>query len=132
MGSDLTTDYNPYESGLGWAVRLKKGDFIGREALRNIKKAGIEKKLCCITSDAPNAMGLGGEPVVTVGTKEALGYFTSVDYGYSVGKLVGYAYLPLSHSEIGTEVEVLYFEQRFKAVVSSDPQVDPKMERLKA
>ncbi|MEM7533018.1 MAG: FAD-dependent oxidoreductase [Chloroflexota bacterium] len=132
LGSDLTTDYNPYEAGLGWAVRLKKGDFIGREALRGVKKAGINKKLCCITSDAPSAMGLGGEPIVTVGTQEALGYFTSVDYGYSVGKLVGYAYLPLSHSEIGTEVEVLYFDQRFKAVVSSDPQVDPKMERLKA
>jgi 4-methylaminobutanoate oxidase (formaldehyde-forming) len=32
--SDITPEENPYEAGLGFAVRLKKaGDFIGREAL---------------------------------------------------------------------------------------------------
>ena len=33
MGSDINTDHNPYEVGIGFAVRLKKGDFLGREAL---------------------------------------------------------------------------------------------------
>src|SRR2546423_11202517 len=33
-GRELTPDYNPYEAGLSFAVKLDKGDFIGRDALR--------------------------------------------------------------------------------------------------
>ena len=32
-GSDITPDDTPYEAGLGFAVKLDKGDFIGRDAL---------------------------------------------------------------------------------------------------
>ena len=32
-GRELTPDYNPYEAGLAFAVKLDKGDFIGRDAL---------------------------------------------------------------------------------------------------
>jgi len=38
-GADLTPDYTPYEAGLGFAVKLDKGDdFIGRDALLRQKK----------------------------------------------------------------------------------------------
>ena len=33
-GADIHTEHNPYEAGLGFAVKLRKGDFIGRDALR--------------------------------------------------------------------------------------------------
>jgi aminomethyltransferase len=33
-GHELTELINPIQAGLGWAVKLDKGDFIGREALR--------------------------------------------------------------------------------------------------
>ena len=128
VGSDLSTEYNPYEAGLGWAVRLKKGDFLGRDALVKAK-ANVTRKLCCITSDDPTAMALGKEPVLLNGS--AVGYLTSVDYGYSVGKLVGYAYLPVEHAAVGTELEVQYFDRRFPVIVSADPQYDPEMQRLK-
>ena len=32
-GADIHTEYTPYEAGLGFAVNLKKGDFLGRDAL---------------------------------------------------------------------------------------------------
>ena len=32
-GNDIHTEYDPYEAGLGFAVKLRKGDFIGRDAL---------------------------------------------------------------------------------------------------
>lgn len=128
VGSDLTTDYNPYEAGIGWAVRLKKGDFLGRDALVQAK-SNVQRKLCCITADDPAAMALGKEPVFHNGMP--IGYLTSVDYGYSVGKLVGYAYLPVEFAEEGTALEVQYFDRRFPAVVDHDPQYDPEMTRLK-
>ena len=49
--ADITPEYNPYEAGLGFSVRLNKGDFIGREALLAAKAAGPRRKLCCITVD---------------------------------------------------------------------------------
>ncbi|MEZ4709284.1 MAG: FAD-dependent oxidoreductase [Caldilineaceae bacterium] len=131
VGSDLTTEYNPYEAGIGWAVRLQKGDFLGREALAAAKEAGVKRQLCCLTSDDPNAMALGKEPIYADGGR-AIGYLTSVDYGYSIGKLVGYAYLPTEYAQKGAQVEVQYFDQRFKAVVSDDPQFDAEMTRLKS
>lgn len=133
VGTDLTTEYNPYEAGIGWAVRLKKGDFLGREALVQARQA-VQRKLCCLTSDDPTAMALGKEPIFAQDQNGdgAIGYLTSVDYGYSVRKLVGYAYLPTPYSEIGTQLTIRYFDHNFTAVISQDPQLDPKMERLKA
>ncbi|MCB0144824.1 MAG: aminomethyltransferase family protein [Caldilineaceae bacterium] len=136
VGLDLTTEYNPFEAGIGWAVRLKKGDFLGREALIAAKEAGVKRQLCCLTSDDPSAMALGKEPVFADGagnnSGRAIGYLTSVDYGYSIGQLVAYAYLPIAYAEKGTQVEVQYFDQRFKAVVADDPQFDAEMRRLKS
>ncbi|MEZ4663507.1 MAG: glycine cleavage T C-terminal barrel domain-containing protein, partial [Caldilineaceae bacterium] len=134
--ADLTTEYNPYEAGIGWAVRLQKGDFLGRDALVAAKAAGVNCQLCCLTSDDPSAMALGKEPVFADGagnnSGRAIGYLTSVDFGYSIGKLVGYAYLPTEYAQKGAQVEVQYFDRRFKAVVSDDPQFDAEMTRLKA
>jgi aminomethyltransferase len=36
-GHELTENINPYAAGLGWAVKLEKGDFVGRDALRALK-----------------------------------------------------------------------------------------------
>ena len=129
INADIDTEYNPYEAGLGWAVRLKKGEFIGREALVKAKEKGIERKLCCLTLDDPGAVVLGTEPIVSNG--ETLGYVTSADYGYSVGKFIAYGYLPGPYAEKGTKVEIVYFDQRHSATVSDDPLFDAGMSRLK-
>ena len=39
-GADITPEDTPYEAGLGFAVKLDKGDFIGREALADGRRAG--------------------------------------------------------------------------------------------
>ena len=44
-GHELTENINPYEARVGWAVKLDKGDFIGREALRRIHDQGPARKL---------------------------------------------------------------------------------------
>ena len=36
-GHELSETINPYAAGLGWAVKLDKGEFVGREALRGFK-----------------------------------------------------------------------------------------------
>lgn len=128
-GTDIHTEYNPYEAGLGFAVRPNKGDFIGRDALMKARKAGLRRKLCCMTLDDPAAVVMGSEPVMA--GERALGFVTSADYGYSVGTGIAYAYLPVEYSEPGTRVDVLYFNERYAATVVEEPLYDSKGARMR-
>jgi glycine cleavage system aminomethyltransferase T len=128
VGSDLTVDDNPFEAGLGWAVDLDQPEFKGRQALQEIKDQGISRKLCCLTMDDGTA--LGNEPIRDGG--QVLGYVTSTNYGYSVGKHIAYGYLPIDYAEPGTGVEIEYLGTRYPAVVSEEPLFDPEMKKLKS
>src|SRR5262249_52903745 len=93
--TDLTPSENPYEAGLGFCVRLQKGEFMGRDALLRIKDEGIQKKLCTITLTAAIPAGsdlYGGEAVYTGG--RVAGRLRSAGWGYTVGKHIGLVYLP--------------------------------------
>jgi glycine cleavage system T protein len=128
-GNDIHTEYNPFEAGIGFAVRMHKGDFIGRDALVKARQDGLSKKLCCMTFDDPNVAVMGKEPIY-VGD-QVVSYVTSANYGYSVGKSIVYGYLPIEHADAGTKVDVEYFGERYSATVTDEPLWDPKMERLK-
>ena len=128
-GADIHTEYNPYEAGLGWAVRLEKGDFTGREALLEIRKKGIARKLCCLTLDDPDAVVMGKEPIL-IGS-HVLGYVTSANHGYTVGEFIAYGYVPLAYAKPGTSVEIEYFGNCHRATVSHEPLYDPRGEKLK-
>ncbi len=47
-GHELAEDITPLEAGIGWAVKLKKDAFIGRDALKAQKAAGVPRKLICL------------------------------------------------------------------------------------
>ena len=128
-GTDIHTEYNPYEAGLGFAVRLDKGEFIGRDALMKARKAGLRKKLCYMTLDDPAAVVMGSEPVMA--GQKVFGLVTSADYGYSVGTGIAYAYLPVEYSEPGTRLDILYFNERYAARVVEEPLYDPKGARMR-
>lgn len=128
FGGDMTNEHDPYEAGLGFAVKLDKGDFIGRDALIE-RKANQTKTLACLTIDSTVDVVLGKEPVFAGG--KTVGYVTSAAYGYTIEKGIAYAWLPLEVAEVGTEVEIGYFDKRVKAVVTAEPLFDPKMTRLR-
>ena len=129
-GNDIHPEYNPYEAGLGFAVRLDKGDFIGGSALLRFWKEGIQRKLCCMTLDDPGQVVMGKEPVLD--GDRSVGYVTSANYGYTVGQSIAYAYLPLALAEEGAKVDIEYFGKRYPATVVREPLFDPNMERLKS
>lgn len=127
--SDIHSEYNPYEAGLGFAVKLKKGDFSGRAALEQIKAQGIQRKLCCLTLDDPRAVVLGGEPVLD--GEHVLGRVTSGGYGYTIRQSIAYGYLPMSHAVVGTRVEIQLFGERYAATVMKEPLYDPTNTKVK-
>jgi dimethylglycine oxidase len=128
-GVDMYSEHNPYEVGIGFAVRLNKGDFLGRHALLQIKEQGVAKKLTCLTFDDPSVAVLGKEPILVDG--QVAGFVTSANYGYTVKHSIVYGYLPLDKATEGTTVEVQYFGNRYPATVRREPLYDPEMTRLK-
>jgi 4-methylaminobutanoate oxidase (formaldehyde-forming) len=126
-GADITTEDSPFEAGLGFAVKLDKGDFVGREALAS--RDDPERLLRCLTLEDPRAIALGSEPV-RVGD-DPVGRVTSGGYGYTVETSIAYAYLPAEH-DVGTEIAVEIFGEWVSGVVSAEPLFDPTGERIRA
>jgi 4-methylaminobutanoate oxidase (formaldehyde-forming) len=124
--SDLDAETTPDEAGLSFAVKRDKGEFIGRDALREPRQ-----KLVCLVLDDPRAIALGSEPVRDARGR-IVGRVTSGGYGYAVGASIALAYVPLTHAEPGTTLEVDIFGDWIAAVVRAEPLYDPKGERVRA
>ncbi len=124
-GADMTLEENPYEVGYGykWMVDLEQEqDYIGKEALNRIRDEGVSRKLVGVE--------IGGErlgayndgsmidffPVHKDGEK--IGKVTSACYSPRLDKNIGFAMVPIEHSEIGTEVQVERPEGVVEAVVA--------------
>jgi glycine cleavage system T protein len=126
-GADVTPEDTPFDAGLGFAVKLDKGDFIGREAL--VGSTDPERRLRCLVFDDPRAVALGSEPVRIGG--RLVGRVTSGGYGYSVGQSIAYAYVPAEH-EVGTPVEVELFGDWVSGQIAAEPLYDPRGEKIRA
>jgi dimethylglycine oxidase len=129
-GQDIDEEHDPYEAGLGWAVRLSKdADFIGREAAAEIKERGVSRRLCCLVTDDPSVVLVGKEPLLAGGSP--VGYVTSAGYGASVGESILYGYLPVEFAEAGATLAVHSEGADHPVTVVSEPRFDPEMARLK-
>ncbi|MBK1787665.1 GcvT family protein [Prauserella cavernicola] len=127
-GSDMTTEHDPYEAGLGFAVNKKKTGYVGHDAIAGREQRTPARRLACLTVDDGRSVVLGHEPVLLDG--EAAGYVTSAAFGHTIGRPIAYAWLPSSAVE-GTSVEIQYFDRLVRATVTAEPLVDPDMTRIR-
>lgn len=117
-GNDIDDGTTPYEAGLGWLVKMKKGDFVGKEALERQKAAGIPRKLIGFTMP-DRAFPRHGYAVSCGGV--ASGEVRSGTMSPTLGIAIGTAYLPLDVAKEGTEFEVEIRGKLFPAVVQKMP-----------
>ena len=127
-GSDITSTDSPLEAGLGFAVKMSKAEFIGRDALASV--ASPTRKLSCLVLDEPSVVVLGSEPVRHEG--RPVGRVTSGGYGYSVGASIAYAYLPVELAQPGTRLSVGIFGRDIAAQVAREPLFDPSNLKVRA
>ena len=127
--AELTPERTPWEAGLGFCVKLDKGEFIGREALMRQKAEGFAEKLVCLTLADPASVVIGGEPIL--GESGTIGRVTSGGYGYTVGASIAYGYVPVASSTPGTRLAVDMFGDAVAATVSREPLYDPKGQRVR-
>jgi 4-methylaminobutanoate oxidase (formaldehyde-forming) len=125
--ADVTPDYNPYEAGLGFAVALDKGDFIGRDALARSRERGVARRLAALLLDDPLPVH-GGEAILADGDVVAVS--TSGNYGFTVGRSIVYAYVPIRDAQ-RTRFEVEAFGERTGATRIARCAYDPDGSRLR-
>ncbi len=117
-GNDIDDGTTPYEAGLGWIVKMKKGDFVGKPALEAQKAAGVPRKLVGFTT-SERSFPRHGYPVFYNG--EASGEVRSGTMSPSLNIPIGTAYLPFDVAKEGTEFEVEIRGKRIVAVVQKTP-----------
>ncbi|KAJ9653630.1 hypothetical protein H2198_007221 [Neophaeococcomyces mojaviensis] len=128
FGSDMTTEHDPFEAGVGFAVKAGKLGYVGQLALEGRSQDTATRRLRCLTVDDGSSIILGKEPVFHSG--QPVGYVTSAAFGYSIGKPIAYAWLPSTVAE-EQKVEIEYFGKRVEATVTPEPIFDPGMSRLR-
>ena len=126
---EISPDYTPYEAGLGFAVKLDKDNFIGKDALVKQKAEGIKRKLCTIILDDDRTIVIGKEPI-RAGDK-LVSWVASGGFGYSINKSIAYAYLPMEFAKAGTKLSVECFGEQVSAEVAQAVLWDPKGERIR-
>jgi glycine cleavage system aminomethyltransferase T len=120
-GTDLTLLDNPFEAGLGFCVRLDKGEFNGREALLAARESGLKRRLRTLAVGGEEYLPIyGGEAVHREGG--AIGRLRSCAYGFTARQNLAYSYLPAEMAP-GEQVEVEVFGQLIPATVMADAVV---------
>ena len=141
-GSDIALDdnaysdyafLNPYEIGLGWTVDLdKKSDFIGKQALARIADEGVDRKVVGVELGGDPMIGYHDDYLPVVDGAGQIGQVSSAFWSPRLEKNIGFALVPIEHSELDTKLAVRTARGEISAVVVPRPFVDPKKETPKS
>ena len=134
FGHDITCEDHVLEAGLGFAVKTDKPAFIGRAAVLEKRKTGLETRLVQFKLTDPQPMLYHNEPILRDG--EIVGYLSSGAYGHHLGAAIGMGYVPCK-SESAAQVLASRYEIdvagiKVGAEASLRPMYDPTSQRVKA
>ena len=120
-GHEINDEINPYESGLGWAIKPDAKDFMGRTAILKGKEAGLKRKLVgmrMIEKGIPREM----YTLYSVDGAQT-GWVTSGTHSPTLDAPIGIGYVNVKDAEIGTEILVDIRGRKVKAQVCKTPFV---------
>ncbi len=103
-GHELTEEIDPFQAGLGWAVKFDKGDFLGRDSLKMRqqdatlpRRVGLELPGKRIAREGYPVLALDGRPI---------GHVTSGTLAPTLQKSIAMAYVQPEFTTPGTPVQV--------------------------
>jgi aminomethyltransferase len=102
-GNDMDGTVNPYEAGLGWAVKLEKGDFVGRKTLTTVRQDGPRRTLIGIKTK-PGDIPRHGAAVK--GEAGGTGIVTSGTHSFFLGYPIALAMVEVPSFRVGDRVAV--------------------------
>ncbi|OAP38319.1 FAD-dependent oxidoreductase [Sinorhizobium glycinis] len=134
FGHDITDEDHVLEAGLGFAVKVDKGDFIGREAVLAKQAKGLSRRLVQFRLPDPEPLLFHNEAIVRDG--EIVGTITSGNYGHFLRGAIGLGYVPCKGESaadvLASSYEIEIAGARVKAEASLRPMYDPRAERVRA
>jgi aminomethyltransferase len=117
-GHDMDETTTALEAGLGWTVKFGKGNFIGRDVLERQKTRGLTRKLVGFEME-DRAPARDGYPVIAAG--RGVGHVASGSPAPFLKKNIGFVYLPIEQTKIGTQFSVVIREREAPARVVQTP-----------
>jgi len=117
-GHELDRTTTPWEAGVGWVVKLDKGDFLGRQALVAQKEKGVERKLVGFEVEG-RGIARQGHPVLADGGE--VGVVTSGTWSPTFEKALGMAYVGVAQAALGSALEIDVRGRRIPARVVEMP-----------
>ena len=132
-GREFDDLISPYQAGIGWAVALKKPDFIGKAALEQIKPHPPRVAVGLILDG--NEVATDGQCVHPPGDRGRVGMITSATFSPLLNKSIAMAQVVPEYTTPGTELEVGLMDgmkRRIRAIVGTLAAYDPTKSRVKA
>lgn len=117
-GNDIDDATTPLEAGLGWTVKLAKGDFHGRDVLAKQKAEGLKRKLVGFQLDG-RRVPRHGMPIVSGG--RTVGIVTSGTFSPSLERPIGMGYVETPLAGVGTALEIQAGSALLAARVTARP-----------
>jgi dimethylglycine dehydrogenase len=131
-GTDMTPDYTPFEASLDRFVRMKKGPFVGREALERQLEAGVPNRFVTLeVHGVIDADPLGNEPLFDRDNR-MIGRATSGYYGHCLRKSLAIGYVKSDFAAVGTPLTIEILGERKPASVVQESPYDPENRDLRA
>jgi aminomethyltransferase len=118
-GQELGDDISPYEAGLGWAVSLKKGEFVGKEQMQSVKSAGAPRRTVGFMTTERSASPRSHCAVQLDGRE--IGYVTSGTFAPSLGQNIGLALIDREYAGIDKPLQIIVRDKAVNAVQVKTP-----------
>jgi aminomethyltransferase len=101
-GHELSEEIDPLQAGLAWAVKLDKGEFVGRDAI--LQRKALVRPVRVGLEVAGRRAAREGAAVIQDG--RPIGKVTSGSLGPTLGKVIAMAYVEPVHAAVGQMLSV--------------------------
>ena len=119
-GHEIDEKTSPIEAGLGWAVKFKKGDFIGRQKILKIKEEGPACKLIGFKMLERGGLPRQGYKIYSDASCE-IGHVTSGILSPTLKVGIGIGYVQKGFEEVGHRFQIGIRQRFVKAEVVQTP-----------
>ena len=131
VGTELSIEYSPYESGLDRFIHPNKSKFIGLESLNKWREKGFQNKL--VTMEVHNIIDadvLGNNPIYENG--KVVGRATGGDFGFRLNKSIALGMVKPELATTGQKLKIDILGKMHDATILDESPYDPENKLLRA